>query len=56
MSIKLKSHGHLFVVCVSVKRKLCSGLKNTWGLLDLFILIFARFEFESAVYCNFFYF
>ena len=44
------------VMCLlvfSVKRKLCSGHEKAEGLSVLIILIFARFEFDSAIYCNF---
>ena len=37
----------------AVNRKLCSGLEKAWGLLALFVLIFARFEFDLAIYCSF---
>ena len=36
-----------------VKRKFCSGLEKAWGLSALRMWIFARFEFDSAIYSNF---
>ena len=36
-----------------MKSKLGSGLEKPWGLSALLMSIFARFEFESAIYCNF---
>ena len=47
---KVKYFKHILF---SVKRKLCSGLEKAWGLSALVMLIFARFEFDSAIYCNF---
>ena len=46
VSIKLTIYGHLFFL---VKHKLYSGLEKAWRLSALFILIFARFEFDLAI-------
>ena len=35
------------------RAQLCSGLEKAGGLSALLTLIFARFEFDSAIYCNF---
>ena len=56
MSIKLTIHGRWFSVGVlffSVKHKFCSSLDKAWGLSALLMLIFARFEFDLGIYCNF---
>jgi hypothetical protein len=45
-----------FFVFFLVKYKLCPGFEKTGGLLALFMLISARFEFELVIYCNFFLF
>ena len=42
-----------FLFFFSVKCKLCSGLEKVGGLLVLYILIFACFEFDLAIYGNF---
>ena len=46
----LRIHINLRRILISVKRKLCSGLEKARGLSALFMLIFAHFEFDSAIY------
>ena len=46
----LSIHINLKLILFSGKRKLCSGLEKARGLSALFMLIFAHFEFNSAIY------
>ena len=52
-AIKLTIHGNSFFF-LSVKHKLCSGLEKAWGLSSVLISVFACFEFDSGIYCNFY--
>ena len=38
-------------ILLSVKCQSCSGLENSWGLSSLLMLIFARFDLDSVIYC-----